>query len=334
MELREHTDKASWDAFLVSRPWASVTQSWDWGEFQATQGHVPKRFRLYDGDVVLLACQLVRHERGFIGYWFAPRGPVFSPEGMARKKEAFAALLEGLKGQLPGRTLFWRFEPMCSSEEARGLFPLAMQRRHFTDPSTTDVLDLAPTEDELLAAMHQKTRYNIRLAMKHGVTVREGTAEDIGSFLALTKETAARDGFLTHGGTYLKATFEELAPKGIVRLRLAEHAGKVLAANVETWFGDTATYLHGASSSQDRQFMAPFLLQWEAIRAAKHEGKRQYDFWGSNPSSQAAYDYKTSWEGLTRFKRGFSAREYQFAGTWDYPLHPWLYLLKYGVAWK
>ena len=115
----------------------------------------------------------------------------------------------------------------------------------------------------------------------------------------------------------------------MARLRLAEYQGNVLAANLEIVYGDTATYLHGASSSQDRQVMAPFLLQWEAMRAAKAEGKKSYDLWGANPSSKSSFYYKSAWEGITRFKEGFGGSRVDLIGTWDLPVNRFLYQLAF-----
>lgn len=235
-----------------------------------------------------------------------------------------------MKQDLPGRTLFYRFEPTLTVEKSHGLMPIRMRRTHAMNPASTIVLDLSKSEEHLLAAMHQKTRYNIKLAAKHEVTVREGKGEqDLEAFIRLTQETASRDRFQSHSASYLRATYQFLSERNMARLRLAEYQGTILAANLEIVYGDTATYLHGASSSQDRQVMAPFLLQWEAIRAAKAEGRNYYDFWGANPESKASFYYKSGWEGITRFKEGFGGKRSDFIGTWDLPVHRFLYQLAF-----
>lgn len=230
--------------------------------------------------------------------------------------------------ELRRRALFWRMEPVSELSEPEALLPLAFRRTSALDPVTTVILDLGPGEDDLLSRMHEKTRYNIRLAERHGVSVRTGSSErDLGEFLRLMAETAARDRFVQHAPEYLKVTFTFLRDNGIAQLRVAEFEGKTVAANLEVLFGDTVTYLYGASSNEHRNVMAPYALQWDAIREAKRRGYRTYDFWGANPQSKAMYDYKPSWEGITRFKMGFGARLVNLAGTWDLPFNIYLYRL-------
>jgi lipid II:glycine glycyltransferase (peptidoglycan interpeptide bridge formation enzyme) len=142
----------------------------------------------------------------------------------------------------------------------------------------------------LLSRLHQKTRYNIRVAERHGVKIRTlSHAKDLKAFLHLMDETAERDGFTQHDASYLEETFCWLERHDMARVRLAEHDGEVLAANMEVRYGDTVTYLYGASSSMHRQLMAPFALHWDAITEAQREGYRWYDFWGANPASKASF---------------------------------------------
>jgi lipid II:glycine glycyltransferase (peptidoglycan interpeptide bridge formation enzyme) len=228
------------------------------------------------------------------------------------------------------RSLFTRIEPLIKKGEMRMNDPFLAHR--FYNPSTTALLDLTKSEEDLLAAMHQKTRYNIRVAQKHGVNVRVGTEKDLAAFIRLSHETAERDRFLHMSETYLRKTFEILSRAGMCRLRLAEFDGKLLAANMEILFGDTMTYLHGASSSESRNVMAPFILHWDAIMSAKAEGFKTYDFWGCNPEDENAFDYRPRWEGITRFKLGWGSERVSFVGTFDVPKQPMFYglLRKFG----
>ncbi len=327
--LREVTDPRVWDGFIASASYASFPQSWAWGAFQQSEGHAIKRVVLEEEGIPVVVAQWFWHARRWFGYWFAPRGPVFLAGANGREREVMRAFLEAVEdARWPGRTLFYRVEPMLRMEEGEGVIPPWVFPTRSYNPSSTILLDLAQSEEGLLANMAQKTRYNVRLAAKHGVTIREGTSQDLPTFLTLTRETAERDQFLSHDDRHLQATFEALASNGMAKLRVAEYEGKVLAANMEIWFGDTVTYLHGASSSANRQVMAPYLLQWEAMRAAKASGARWYDLWGANPLSVAMRTYRPRWEGITRFKRGFGGIQTDLLGTWDDPEpHPWVYHL-------
>ncbi len=336
MELREIDDQKTWDAFIVQQPWTQFLQSWGWGAFQQTQGREVKRFFLCDPDPVM-AVQFIRYTRRLgIGYWFAPRGPVFLETVKPRARELmdFLSATITCRHLLYGKTLFIRCEPSLIAREGEAALPLAFRRAHSMNPAVTIRMDLRQDEATLLANMHPKTRYNLRVAERHGVSVREGGNDDIETFLRLTQETAVRDRIQTHSLSYLRATYEELSKRGMARLRLAEYGGNVLAINMEITCGDTVTYLHGASSAISRQVMAPTFLQWEAIKVAKGEGYVWYDFAGCNPSRISSYYYKPSWEGITRFKQGFGGTLVELPGTWDLPVHPFVYKLFFPERFK
>lgn len=323
MKLVEILESSVWETFQVSHPWAQFTQSWAWGEFRRTQGVRVKRFALIEdtGEWLAAAQMEFRPRRFGVGYWFAPRGPVFSAHLDAERiRTVFSSFIELLLKQNLEHALFWRFEPAVEVGAPEGLMPMRFRRNDGLNPSSTILLDLAPSPEELLAALHQKTRYNIRLAAKHGVTTRLASKPgDLEAFLHLMDETASRDGFVQHDREYLKATYAFLEHEGMARIRVAEHGGKALAANLEILYGDTVTYLYGSSSSEARHVMAPFALHWDAISQAKRDGFGQYDFWGANPESKATFAYKDSWEGITRFKRGWGGRQVDLYGTWDLP---------------
>ncbi|OGL73465.1 hypothetical protein A3E39_02800 [Candidatus Uhrbacteria bacterium RIFCSPHIGHO2_12_FULL_60_25] len=254
------------------------------------------------------------------GYWYAPRGPV------VRSIDAIVHFITALESKsLPGRALFWRIEPPVPGSQ----FPVSgLVRSHAYMPASTLLADLSPEEKELLAAMHEKTRYNIRIAEKHGVTVRTGSsAEDLDAFIRLNEETARRDQFRSQPSDYIRATFEFLRARGMADLRFAIRDGKIRAASFEVSYGDTVTYLYGASSNAERNFMAPYALHWDAIRSAKARGFRYYDFHGINPESASSPYYKHAWDGITRFKLGWGGERRDLAGTWELPRMPVLYRL-------
>ncbi|MEN9558756.1 MAG: aminoacyltransferase FemX [Candidatus Parcubacteria bacterium] len=314
---------SEWDAFISSQPRAQFTQSWAWGEFRKSRGQEVIRLSLTDsaGEWEAAAMFFKISAPLVGGYWYAQRGPV------VRDHHAFQSFLSALTREdaLPGRALFWRMEPTLPLGAS---LPAALTRSHAYMPASTLYVNLAASEELLQKQMHEKTRYNIRVAERHGVTVRT-SADDaaIGIFLRLTEETAARDKFLSQPASYIRGTVASLAAKGMARIRIAEKAGVPLAASVEVLFGDTVTYLYGASSSAERGAMAPYALHWEAIKSAKREGYGWYDFYGVNPANTASSFYKKSWEGITRFKRGWGGESVDYAGTWELPRMPLSYRL-------
>lgn len=331
MKLLVITDATQWDSFITSQPGSQFLQSWAWGEFKRSQGHDVMRLAYANEDGSwAVAGQFIYHpKRLFGGFWFAPRGPIVVHDRMDAPEKTFRQFIEDVKQRLSEkRAMFIRCEPPIERKIDESPLPKEFLRRRSIDPSSTVMIGLEQSEEELLADMHEKTRYNIRLAERKGVTIRTGDSDaDIDAYLALNQETASRDGFLSQSSDYIRATVQFLRSNGMCRIRLAEYQGNVLVANIEMRFGDTLTYLYGASSSMHRNVMAPYALQWSAIKDAKQEGCRFYDLYGTNPGSKQSIDYKASWEGITRFKLGWGGSRVEYVGTWELPLMPVAYRL-------
>lgn len=252
---------------------------------------------------------------------YVPRGPVVAA---GLHSFLWQQIIELAKKE---NTVFIRVEP--------ALPPGSDWRKAVNDvqPRHTSILGLTKTEDESLAAMHQKTRYNIRLAQKRGVTIRFSTNEaDIEHFLRLSSDVHERSAFHYHPDSYYRAMRDVLSPAGNFKVAVAEHEGDVLAVHLLIAFGDTVTYTHGASSSAKRDLMAPHLLQWESIKWAKAAGYTNYDFFGIAPAFAEATAGKAGsphpWAGITRFKEGFGGERVSYVGAYDYILDPiwyWTY---------
>jgi lipid II:glycine glycyltransferase (peptidoglycan interpeptide bridge formation enzyme) len=180
----------------------------------------------------------------------------------------------------------------------------------------TVLLDLRSSEEELLAAMKQKTRYNTRLAARRGVHVRSGTRADLNLFCDLYAETARRDGFLIRSAEYYRDAWESFLDAGLAHLLLAEVSGDMVAGLVLFTFGQTAWYMYGASSERHRDCMPNNLLQWEAIRTAKARGCTLYDLWGAPDQLD---DSDPMW-GVLHFKLGLGGQVARGLGAWDFPV--------------
>ena len=185
------------------------------------------------------------------------------------------------------------------------------------------VVDLRPTEDEILASMKPKTRYNVRLAEKRGVTVEEGTGADLDRWYALYRETSARDRIAIHSRSYYEGLFTSAADRAAaggtapaVKLLLARAGGEVLAGNIVIFWKKSAVYLTGASSGEKRNLMPTYALQWAAMRMAKAAGCETYDLYGCPPAADESHPMF----GLYQFKTGFSPSVTERWGTWDAPL--------------
>ncbi len=209
---------------------------------------------------------------------------------------------------------------------------------HDMQPREIFVVDITKGEEELLAAMKSKTRYNVRLAEKKGVRAFPTTDEKYQkAFVDLVTGTADRKGIVPHPRKYYETMLKTLLGD-TATLFVAEHEGDILGINFMTYHGDSATYLHGGSSDTKRECMAPFLLQWEAMRDAKRRGCTRYDFGGVKTGNneqrtmnreQGARNKENGWEGITRFKIGFSPETAPtvFPGCYDIVLSPSRYFL-------
>ena len=183
----------------------------------------------------------------------------------------------------------------------------------------TLVVDLAGTEEEVLSRMKSKTRYNVHLAERKGVRVFAASADMLPVFYDLYKQTAERNGFLPSQFQHFSALFSALARRidsSEVHLLIAQHNEEVLAGAILAVSGTVATYLFGASSSQNRNLMGSYAVQWNAMRLARIKGCRSYDMGAVSPTKAMTHPFY----GMYRFKTGFGGKIIHRTGSWDYPL--------------
>ncbi len=330
MHVVEITDAKSWDRTLLALPSPHMLQSWAWGEFKSRHGWQATRLLFQEkGEPVAAASVLQRKlPRLPVSILYVPKGPALD--------WTEASLVERLLDELETlahrrRALFVKIDPdvyglgeaptfsprptcaleMASLLTARG-WCYSSDQIQFCN---TLLLDLTRSEEELLAAMKQKTRYNVRLAARRGVAVRAGTATDLDTFYRLYAETAQRDGFVIRPAEYYHDAWGTFLTVGLAHLLLAEFAGETVAGLLLFRFGPTAWYMYGASSDRHRQHMPNYLLQWEAIRQAKAVGCTLYDLWGA-PDTLDETD--PMW-GVVRFKLGLGGELARGLGAWDFP---------------
>jgi lipid II:glycine glycyltransferase (peptidoglycan interpeptide bridge formation enzyme) len=171
--------------------------------------------------------------------------------------------------------------------------------------------------------MKQKTRYNIRLSERKGVSVRKGDAQDLPLLYRMYAETSVRDGFVIRDEHYYLTLWNSFLQQGLAQPLIAEVEGEPVAGVMIFLFGERAWYLYGMSREAHREKMPSYLLQWEAMRLAKARGCREYDLWGAPD----VFDESDSMWGVFRFKEGLGGRVVRTAGAWDYPSRPLLYTL-------
>jgi lipid II:glycine glycyltransferase (peptidoglycan interpeptide bridge formation enzyme) len=231
------------------------------------------------------------------------------------------------------RTVFLKVEPDLSQAGAHDLWGDAPPRGfrlspHTIQPARTLVVDLQASEEEILARMKQKTRYNIRLAGRKGVVA--APSDDLEAFYRLIDLTGERAEFGVHSREYYRRAYEIFHPRGGCELLSAEYQGEPLAAIMVFAHGRRAWYLYGGSSNRHRNLMPTYLLQWQAMRWAKARGCQTYDLWGvpdfDEEQLEAHFTQRSHglW-GVYRFKRGFGGQLRRAAGPWDRVYNPVMY---------
>lgn len=320
MEIKEILTEKPWETFLLDIPHTPFLQSWGWGEFQETLGLSHYRFGVYKGGDLVGVCQALEGERRLGRFIYVPHGPVlaeFSP-GTARM------VLNYLKDFARKRGVdYLRIDPPWEAGE--GNRRLLEEAGFRSSPAATSqaggrtlLLDLETGEDDLLAGMRKTTRYEVRKAAEAGVKVERTTdIHRLAEFHRLMGATRHRQGFTPHPRSYLQTEFEVLAKRRMIELSLASYEGDVVSAALTVFYGDTASYVHGASVRS--AVPASHLLLWENIKEAKKDGSRHFDFWGIAPEGA---NERHPWWGYTLFKRGFGGYPVDYLGTWDYVLNP------------
>lgn len=265
-----------------------ILQSPEWGQFRTKTPNVKKVLRVS-------GCQIFIHKIPYLPWTVAylPR-----PE----KIENLEEIKEACKKE---RAVFIKIEPI--KPIANTQYPISTP----VLPQHTIYIDLTQSEERLLANMHEKTRYNIRLAEKKGVRVSEG--QNLENFIDLLEKTEGRQGFYSHPPQYYQTLWETLRPAKMVYLLSADS----MAAIMLLAYKDTLYYAYGGFDPKYREFMAPSLLHWEAIKLGKKLGCKIYDMWGSYQKKPNELDL---WWGIYRFKKGFGGREITFPPTFDVPL--------------
>lgn len=330
----------AWQAALAQLPNAHALQSWAWGHFKSRWGWeaMPMTLAVAGNRWEPLAAAMVlkrRLPRTPFCVLYVPKGPAFDYQDVELRRRVFKELEKTAHRE---RAIFLKIDPEVirswGLDDPR-VSPLgAAVMRDLVSRSwipsdeqiqfrNTVELPLEGTEEQLLAAMKQKTRYNIRLAERKGVVVRAGAPADFPAIVEMYQTTAARDGFTARPSAYYLDGWTTLYDAGLAQPLIAEVDGRPVAAVVLVRFGDRVTYMYGASSNEARERMPNHLLQWEAIRWARAQGCKVYDFWGA-PDEFNEGD--RMW-GVWRFKAGFNGEVVRFIGAWDYPARPILYRL-------
>lgn len=306
--------RPAWDSYVAESPYGHILQSWEWGEIKERTGWRAQRLAICRGNQICGGAQVLLrqlpYQLGTLAY--VPKGPVINYQD----PEAVTAMISGLADLATReRVISLKLEPevLEPSPVTAQLLDLGLVPAPPVQMRSSIWVDLSYPEAEIMARQKQKTRYNIRLAGKKGVTVREGRIEDLDGWYEMYLATARRDGFSVHDLEYYRIVLQTLQPRDMATLLLAHHGEDLLAGIIVFAFGRTGQYMYGASSNQKRNLMAPYLVQWEGMRWARARGAVVYDLWGIPDRLE---EHEDLW-GVYRHKRGYGGEIVRYIGAFD-----------------
>ena len=338
-------DTTTWNQSIAALPGCHILQTWEWGQIKARYGWEMMPRLWHDEHHTLKAAAMVLQRTIPIAglamrprILYIPRGPLLDwndslwrkrvlddVELLARQQRAILVKIdpEVVIGEgVPGTT------DAMENETGSALAAELKQRgwRFSNDQvqfRNTVWIDLRRSEEELLACMKQKTRYNLRLAQKKGVVVRSGSMEDLPVLYRMYAYTSIRDGFVIRPEEYYLAIWSAFMQRGMAKALVAEVDNTPVAGLLLFFFAGKSWYLYGMSLDEHREKMPNYLLQWEAMRHARAAGCRQYDLWGAPD----IFDASDALWGVYRFKEGLGGKTVRLLGAWDYAPQEWLYQL-------
>jgi peptidoglycan pentaglycine glycine transferase (the first glycine) len=354
---------SEWNDLIASLPNPHLLQTWEWSQVKAKYGWEPMPFvwskKSYKSDMsdtidklnlsdVVAAAMVLKHRIPIGGFaarlniLYIPKGPLmdWSVESLrdrvlgdlqsfAKKQGAIFLKIDPdvvLGTGIPERS---PTSPDVVIDNGGQVVMSALKRRGWMFSSNqiqfrnTVMIDLSPSEEEMLARMKQKTRYNVRLASRKGVTVRVGNKDDLPILYKMYAETSLRDGFIIRDEGYYRTvwdTFMESKSPTCEPL-IAEVSGEPVAAIFVFYFARCAYYIYGMSRGAHREKMPNYLLQWEAMRRAQAAGCSLYDLWGAPDE----FNESNSMWGVFRFKEGLSGQVVRTLGAWDFAPRPFWY---------
>jgi len=301
-------------------------QTWEWGDFQISQGHKVYRLGVFEENKIINAYSVSFHKIPKTNYSIGTilRGPKVDEE-MVKNIRKIAQ---------DENAIFVKFEPdvFYKTFDKSGKETVLPVDMHFPNMLVSPkvafypfsyIVDLTNSEEKLLENMHPKTRYNIRIANRYGVKIEE-RSDDAGFeiYLKLLIETTKRQGFYLHTENYHKTLWKTLKSTGIPKIMLASYQDKVLGAFMLFKLKDQFYYPYGASLDINREVMAPTLLMWESIKLGQKLGCKSFDMWGClGPNAKET----EQGYGFHRFKQGYGGQLTQFVGTYDLVINDTLY---------
>ncbi len=331
---QDHLDSLIYEEFAQSITYSDIMQSQEWGRLKARTGWKPSYYIFKnDNNYIVASVMILAYKLPLLNkyFWYAPRGPLIRDITNPDTVKEVLSLLKNEAKKLG--VIFIKLDPALELDigkvfdtEIRKLGAISMTKAgsgfEGTQPRCNFKLDINKTEEELMASFHEKTRYNIRLAARKGVTVDiENNRDKLKEFYAVHQETAKRDGFLIRDISYYYDIWDTMYSNGRMKLFGAYYEGKMISATIAFYFADQCWYTYGASSNEYRNVMPNYAIQWAMIKEAMRQGCKIYDFRGV----PCDYNPDDKLSGLIRFKQGFNPVHTKYIGEYDMVLNKPLY---------
>ncbi|MDR1453543.1 MAG: aminoacyltransferase [Candidatus Margulisbacteria bacterium] len=314
-------ETARYNAFVAQAARGHFMQTTHWRDLKCAFGwqDAGQYVREKDGQICAGFSLLSRAKFG-LKILYAPRGPLWDIDDAEITAEIFSFLRDLARKR---RAFFLRISPKFLNDEEsvkrlldRYAFRLTKKQ---LQTKATILVDLRRSEAELLASFHEKTRYNIRLAGRKGVTVDELRDEaELQSFYRVLQKMAARQDYDLQPYAYYKYIWQNLP---LAKIYLAKFEHKIIGGIVVFTFKDTAYYMYGGFDSEYRSLMGNYLIHWEIMRRGQAAGLKYYDLQGV----PLVKDETHPMHGFYRFKKGFNGQEVEFIGEYDFAPRSWLY---------
>jgi lipid II:glycine glycyltransferase (peptidoglycan interpeptide bridge formation enzyme) len=334
----EIINKSEWNAIIKNLPGISILQTWEWGAVKSKYGWRPEHYIWQDksGKINAAALILIREISvpvisKKLRTIYIPQGPLLDWSNIslrgkvlddirefAKDKDALLIKIDpeiiyGIGEHLDNADRKFLFAQEIIDELKTEGWLFSPQQIQFKN---TAWIRLGKSENELLAVMKQKTRYNIRLAGRKGVRIKEGGIDDLDRLYQMYLETSIRDGFIIRPKEYYIDVWSKFIKAEMAMPLIAEVDEEVVAGLLLFHFGNRSWYLYGMSTGKHREKMPNYLLQWEAIKLSKKFGCSIYDLWGAPDN----FDNQDRMWGVYRFKKGLGCEVIQRIGAYDYPL--------------
>ena len=341
-----------WDEIIAQFANSHFLQTWEWAQVKANYGWevmpyiwLEKDFKTVAATMILKRALPIRGFAARLSVLYIPKGPLMDWENESLRERVLGDLQQFAKKQ---GAIFIKIDPdvvlgtgIPESEEEQ-INPIgqklqsALKQRgwRYSDDQiqfrNTVLVDLQEDEEVILMRMKSKTRYNIRLSGRKGVAMRVGTSDDWAMLYKMYAETSLRDGFAIRDENYYKTVWSTFQPSSFPTAEplIAEVDGEPVAAIFVFYFAERAYYVYGMSTTNHRNKMPTYLLQWEAMKRAKERGCTVYDLWGAPET----FDESDSMWGVFRFKQGLGGEVVRTLGAWDYAPNPLWYKLYTDVV--